>query len=124
MNTITLVGRLGQDPETINTKSGNTLVKFSIATNDGFGENKKTNWHKCLAFGKTGEIIAKYVSKGSSLAISGSLDYNQYEKDGVKKYSTQIIVSRFTFVESKGDNKQPQAEKIEQDESGEGNLPF
>jgi len=97
MNKVTLVGRLGQDPELQTSKSGTSFCKFSIATNDGFGENKKTNWHSCTAFGKGAEIINQYVKKGSELAVSGTLDYNKHED----KTYTNILVNDFTFIGGK-----------------------
>lgn len=97
MNKVTLVGRLGQDPEIKESQGGKKYAKFSLATNDGFGENKKTNWHSCTAFGKVAEIIEKYVSKGSELALSGSIDYNKHED----KYYTNILVNDITLIGGK-----------------------
>lgn len=94
MNTITLLGRLGKDPEHQTGKSGKSFVKFSLATNDGFGDNKKTNWHSCTAFGKAADLINQYVKKGNELAVSGTLDYSKHED----KFYTNILVSNFTFV--------------------------
>lgn len=126
MNTVNLVGRLGQDPELKTSKSGTSFVKFSIATNDGFGDNKKTNWHNCTAFGKGADIIAKYVKKGSEIAVSGSIDYNKHED----KFYTSILVDKFTFVGGKSESSaqpapsapfEPVGDLNEDDESG---LPF
>lgn len=97
MNKVTLVGRLGQDPELKTSNSGNSFAKFSIATNDGFGDNKKTNWHNCTAFGKAAEIISQYIKKGNEIAVSGSIDYNSHED----KTYTSILVSDFTFLGNK-----------------------
>jgi single-strand DNA-binding protein len=97
MNNITLIGRVGQKPELKTAKSGTSFINFSIATNDGFGDKKKTNWHNCTAFGKTAEIIDKYVAKGDEIGIVGSIDYN--ENDG-KKYTT-VLINSFTFIGGK-----------------------
>lgn len=97
MNQVSLIGRLGGDPET---KNG--VVKFSIATNDGTNDKPKTNWHNIVAFGKTGEILAKHLNKGSQIGITGRLDYNKFED----KTYTSVIVERFTFV---GGNKTEEA---------------
>lgn len=96
MNTVNLVGRIGNDPEV---NEAGTVIKFSLATNDGYGENKKTNWHNCVAFGKSIEIIKNYVKKGDQLAVQGQLDYNK----GEKGYFTSIIVRDFTFINNKKD---------------------
>lgn len=93
MNKVSLVGRLGQDPE----KKENR-VKFSVATNDGYGEKKKTNWHNCTAFGKQAEIIGEFVGKGDMIAISGHIDY--YTGNNGATY-TNIIVDSFTLLGSK-----------------------
>lgn len=97
MNKVTLVGRLGQDPEHQTSKAGKSFVKFSIATNDGYGENKKANWHNCTAFGKAADIINQYVSKGSEIAIGGTVDYNTHND----KIYTTILVNDFTFIGGK-----------------------
>ena len=89
MNEVNLIGRLGQKPET---KNG--ACKFSIATNDGTKEKQKTNWHNIVAFGKTGEVLQKYLSKGDQVGISGRLDYHKHED----KVYTSIIVNSFTFI--------------------------
>lgn len=106
MNKVNLVGRLGQDPEHQTAQSGKTFCKFSIATNDGYGDNKKTNWHSCTAFGKAADIISQYVKKGSEIAVSGTLDYNK--KDD--KTYTNILVSDFTFI---GGKTEPQTSNNE-----------
>ena len=103
MNTLTLVGRLGKDPEVTESKNGVKIAKFSIATNDGYGENKKTNWHNCTAFNKAAEIIGDYVNKGDNLAVNGTVDYNKYED----KVYTNVIVNQFTLLGSKNTEKDP-----------------
>jgi single-strand DNA-binding protein len=92
MNNVTLVGRLGADPE-VNEK----FTKISIATNDGFGESKKTNWHNCVCFGKVAEIIGKYAKKGDNISVSGRIEYSQ--KDD--KYYTNIVISNVTLLGEK-----------------------
>lgn len=100
MNVVTLLGRLGKDPELKTSKADKSFALFSIATNDGYGDNKKTNWHNCICFGKTAELISQYVSKGDLLSVSGSIEYS--EKDD-KRY-TNIVVNQFTFANSKDNN--------------------
>lgn len=108
MNKVTLVGRLGQDPEVKTSNLGKQYAKFSLATNDGYGENKKTNWHSCVAFGKVAELIDKYVSKGNELAVNGSVDYNKHDD----KYYTNIIVNDITFIGGKSENSIQQAQQV------------
>lgn len=124
MNKVILVGRLGQDPEHKTANSGTSFVKFSLATNDGYGDNKKTNWHSCTAFGKVADIINQYVSKGSEIAISGSIDYNKHED----KYYTGILVNDFTFIggksESSSSNQKAQPKDADISEDAQDDLPF
>lgn len=96
VNKVILKGRIGKDLETI---TGG--VKFSVATDEGYTSKdgnkvEKTAWHNIVAFGKLGEILQKYFSKGSEIFIVGKLDYT--EKDG--KYYTSIIANEFDFVGS------------------------
>jgi single-strand DNA-binding protein len=138
MNNINLIGRVGQTPELKTAKSGTSFINFSIATNDGFGDKKKTNWHNCTAFGKTAEIIEKYVNKGDEIGISGSVDYN--ENDG-KRYTTVLINSITLIGGRKADNNNvtndtpgtyateipeqvDRSRTMEVDESSTNDLPF
>jgi single-strand DNA-binding protein len=106
VNKAIILGRLGQNPEISYTQSGLAVCKFSIATSRKQKNGQEvTQWHRCTAFDKAGELIAKYVSKGNMLYIEGEINYSQYEKDGVTKYSTDIIVREFNFIGS-GDGSQ------------------
>jgi single-strand DNA-binding protein len=95
-NRVQLIGNLGNDPEIIALESGKKLAKFSIATNESYknaqGEVvKNTEWHNVIAWGKTAEIIEKYLAKGSEVAVEGKLTSRSYEdKEGVKRYVTEI----------------------------------
>lgn len=99
VNKAIIMGRIGQDPETSYTQSGLAVCKFSLATSKKQKNGQEaTQWHRCTAFDKAGELIAKYVSKGHMLYIEGEITYGQYEKDGVTRYTTDIIVREFNFV--------------------------
>jgi|SRR5690554_1631158 len=116
MNQINLIGRLGADPE-----EKNGAVSFSIATNDGTKDKPKTNWHNIVAFGKTGEILMKYLKKGNQIGISGRVDYNKHND----KIYTSVIVERFSFVSDNkqgGDAPQPQEEPVQEEDKDD--LPF
>ncbi len=103
-NKVILIGRLGRDPELKTAQSGKSYTSFTLATNDGFGDNKRTDWHNVTAFGTTAESICKYLKKGSACTIDGRIQYESYEKDGVKHNTTKIIADRATFIGSKADN--------------------
>ena len=106
-NKVQLIGNLGQDPEIINLESGKTIAKFSIATNDSYtnanGEKiTDTQWHKIVAFGKTAQIIQKYVAKGKEVAIEGKLSNRSWEdKDGIKRYTTEIVCNELLMLGAK-----------------------
>lgn len=109
INKVILVGNLGRDPEVSYTPSGTAVAKFSIATSEkwtdkGTGEKKdKTEWHRITAFGKLGEICGEYLSKGKQVYIEGRLQYGSYEKDGVTRYTTDIIASQMQMLGLRGD---------------------
>ena len=92
MNIVHIIGRLGKDPEQ-NEKQ--TMTSFSVATNDGWGENKKTNWHNCRAFGQVQTVIMKYFKKGDMIGVTGSVDYYKSDEG---KYFTSILVRDVHFV--------------------------
>jgi len=94
MNQINLIGRLTKDAESKTTTTGKQVVNFSLAIDDGKNSTgeKQTLFVNCQAWGKTGEVIAQYTSKGSQLQVTGKLSIRNYEKDGVKKYITEVVV--------------------------------
>lgn len=103
-NKVQLIGNLGNDPEIINLESGKMLAKFSIATNDNYKNAKgekitDTQWHNVVAWGKTAEIIEKYVTKGKEVAIEGKLTTRSWEdKDGMKRYITEIVCNELLML--------------------------
>ena len=104
MNKHIIMGRVGYDPELSETSGGTSVVKFTLATNDGYGDREETNWHRVTFFGKPAEIIGQYVTKGSQLLLEGRMKYGQYDKDGTIVYTADFIGDKFEFVGSKSDN--------------------
>lgn len=106
-NKVQLIGNLGNAPEVRNTESGKKLVKFSVATNEIYrnakGDKvKETQWHNLVAWGKIADIAEKYLSKGAEIAIEGKLITRNYnDKDGNKKYITEIQVNELLMLGSK-----------------------
>lgn len=100
---VLILGTLGKDPELIYSKAGMAICKFSLATTktDKNG-NDTTSWHKCVAFGKKAEVITQYCGKGGMIHVEGELSYGQYEKDGIVRYTTEIVVNELTFVSKNG----------------------
>lgn len=106
-NKVQLTGNLGANPEVKTTENGKTLARFSIATTDSYKNAKgekvdDTQWHQVVAWGKTAELAEKYLQKGSRLSIEGKLINRSYEdKDGVKKYITEVVANELLFLDSK-----------------------
>jgi single-strand DNA-binding protein len=103
-NKVQLIGNLGQNPEIKSFHGGKKLAKFSIATNESYrnvnGEKvNETQWHNLVAWGKLAEIVEKYVTKGSEVAVEGKLTYRSYsDKEGNKKYFTEIQVNELLML--------------------------
>tara|TARA_Y100000992_G_scaffold297047_1_gene260103 strand:- start:967 stop:1392 length:426 start_codon:yes stop_codon:yes gene_type:complete len=111
VNKVILLGRVGNDPDVKFMPSGNAVVNISIATNrkfknqDSGSYEDKTEWHRVVFFNKPAETIGQYVRKGQQLYVEGRLQTRKWQdKDGVEKYSTDIISDNFTFVGSKSDS--------------------
>ena len=110
VNKAILVGRLGRDPETRFTGGGQAVANFSVATDHAYkdrnGERqKKTEWHKIVAWGKLAEIVQKYLKKGSLVFIEGRIETREWQdKEGQKRYFTEIIANEMRMLGSKGDS--------------------
>ena len=98
-NKVQLIGHVGNDPEIKNLEGGKKVANFTIATNDSYKNDKgekveQTEWHKVVAWGKTAEIIEKYVTKGKEIAIEGKLTHRSYDdKNGEKRYITEVVAN-------------------------------
>jgi len=109
VNKAILVGRLGRDPETRYTTGGQAVANFSVATDysykDRNGERqKKTEWHKIVAWRKLAEICQQYLKKGSLVYIEGRIESREWQdKEGQKRYSTEIIADEMRMLGGKGD---------------------
>lgn len=109
LNKVLLIGNLGRDPEVTYTPAGLAVAKFSIATSETWNDKDsgekivKTEWHRIVAFGKLAEICGEYLVKGKQVYIGGRLQTNSWEKDGITRYSTDIIASEMQMLGAKGD---------------------
>ncbi len=107
LNKAILIGNLGKDPEVRYTPSGLGVAKFNIATSETWtnkeGEKEtRTEWHRIVAFGKLGEICGEYLSKGKQVYIEGRIQTSDWEdKDGIKRYTTEIIASQMLMLGSR-----------------------
>ena len=104
VNKVILIGNLGRDPETRYTTGGDAVTNLSLATTDTWkdksGEKQeKTEWHRVVLFGRQAEIAGEYLKKGRSVYIEGRLQTRKYtDKDGVEKYSTEIVGDRMQLL--------------------------
>lgn len=104
VNKVILVGNVGRDPETRYSAGGMAVTTVSVATSEAWkdkqsGEQKeKTEWHRVKFFGRLAEIAGEYLKKGSQVYIEGSLRTEEYEKDGVKRYSTDIVAAEMQML--------------------------
>lgn len=111
VNKAILIGRLGGDPEVRYTPDGLMITNFNLATDearkDKNGERvQKTEWHRIVTFGKLAEISGKYLSKGKLIFIEGRIQTRSWEdKDGNKRYTTEIIASNMRMLDAKGSSK-------------------
>jgi len=103
-NKVSLIGRLGAEPEVVTLESGTVFARFAIATNESYkgkdGEWKEnTQWHNLKAWGKTAEQVSKTLKKGHEVVIEGKLVNENYEtKKGEKRYGTSISVNEFLLI--------------------------
>lgn len=107
-NSVRLIGNLGNDPETKYTQGGMAITTISLATTskrkDKAGNTvEETQWHRVKFFGKLGEIAGEYLRKGSTIAVEGTIRYSDYEKDGVKRYFTDIVADQMKMIGGKRD---------------------
>ena len=107
MNVVMLTGNLGADPES--RQAGDTTVcNLRVATScrekvDGQWQ-EKSDWHRVTCFGKTAELAAQYLRKGSKVGIRGRISYRKWSKDGVDTWSTDIVADEVEFLSPKGDS--------------------
>ena len=98
VNKVIIVGTCGQDPETRYMPNGNAVTNLSLATSEQWTDKQtgqkveKTEWHLVSLFGKVAEIAGEYLRKGSQVYIEGKLQTREWEKDGIKRYTTEIVV--------------------------------
>ena len=108
LNKFMLIGNVGSDPDVRATSSGGQVAKVSLATNrqwkDGSGQQKeKTEWHRLTFFGRLVDLVDQWVKKGDRLYVEGRVEYSETEKDGQKRYWTDIVVNEMVMLGSTPD---------------------
>jgi len=132
VNRVILLGRLGQDPEVRFTPGGQAVCNFSLATDEEWkgkdGEKqKRTEWCRIVVWGKLAELCGEYLKKGRQAYVEGRLQTREYEKDGQRRFSTEIIASTVVFLGGKdGGRSAPQEGRSEPPPTGAGDddIPF
>lgn len=107
INKVILVGRLGRDPEVRYTADGQAVANFSVATSEKWKDKntgemmERTEWHNIVAWRRLGEICGEYLAKGKLVYIEGRLQTRSWEKDGVTRYTTEVIASEMKMLEAR-----------------------
>ncbi|MCE1115534.1 MULTISPECIES: single-stranded DNA-binding protein [Pseudomonas] len=127
VNKVILVGTCGQDPEVRYLPNGNAVTNLSLATSEQWTDKQsgqkveRTEWHRVSLFGKVAEIAGEYLRKGSQVYIEGKLQTREWEKDGIKRYTTEIIVDINGTMQLLGGRPQNQQGGGDQYNQGGGN---
>ena len=100
MATIVALGNIGRDAEMTQSRNGTSILKFTVADNTGYGENKTTNWFRVVMFGARGEKLQQYLTKGTRVEVIGELAVDTYQKDGEAKFTLEIRAHDVRFAGS------------------------
>lgn len=126
LNKVQLIARLGRDPELKTTNNGTSVANFSVATTETYkdksGEKKQqTEWHNLVIWGKLADVASKYLKKGDLAYFEGKLQTRSWEKDGVTRYTTEVVVSSLAMLGSPSSNGHaPEPEPV----GATDDLPF
>lgn len=133
LNTVTLIGYTGRDPELKYTPDGIAIANFPLATSEKWtgkdGEKKEsTEWHRISCFRKTAENVGEYVKKGQLVCVIGKIKTRKWEdKDGITRWTTEITANRVVFLGKKQDSgEHPAFEKSEENQEPniDSDIPF
>jgi len=136
VNKVLLIGNLGKDPELRYTSSGVAVATFSMATTESWKDaegnlQERTQWHSIVAWRKQAEICGEYLKKGSKVYVEGKIQYRTYDdKNGVKRYVTEIVMDNMVMLDSKGGasgagfEAEPPAPKEDSQGPKADDLPF
>ena len=131
VNKVILVGNLGKDPEVRHLEGDKVIAKFPLATSESYKDKsgnrvEQTEWHNIVVWKGLADIAEKYLKKGTTIYLEGKIRTRNYEKDGVKHYTTEIVGDSFTIL-SKRENNSSSAEdagSLEAPSTGTDGLPF
>lgn len=131
LNKVMLLGSLGADPELRVTSGGQSVLKMRLATNERYKDKNdtwqdRTEWHSVVLWGKRGDALARILRKGSSLFVEGRLSTSSYDKDGEKRYRTEVVATNVLLTGGKSERRDEPAPRHEPDfpESDDDDIPF
>lgn len=113
VNKVILIGNLGADPEVRHLQNDVTVANFNLATSETYkdrqtGEKREqTEWHRVVVWRGLAEVVEKYVKKGSKVYVEGKLRTRKWEKDGIERYTTEIMADNLTMLDSRTSNDGP-----------------
>ncbi len=131
VNKVILIGNLGSDPQVRFTPSGQAVANFNIATNESWKgkdgqDQEKTEWHKIVVWGKLAELCGEYLGKGRTVYVEGRLQTREWnDKEGNKRYTTEIVANSIQFLGSPGEKNKSYAEAkpVSSKSSATGEIP-
>jgi single-strand DNA-binding protein len=126
LNNVILMGRMTADAELKSTPNGKYVTSFSIAVERDYTQNgeRQTDFLNLVAWGKTAEFITNYFGKGDMIAVRGSIQTRQYEKDGSKRTATEVLVDKASFCGGKAEKKPEKADEFVPIADDDLDLPF
>ena len=129
MNKVELIGRLTADPIIKYTEKNVAFARYTLAVNDGYNENKRTYFINMIAWGSRAETIAKYLTKGSKIAVIGRIQKKKKKKeDGTREYTYDVYTEHLEFLDTKGNEKEiiiePEENEDDMNYFDEDGLPF
>ena len=125
INKVILMGRLTKDPELRHTGNQTPVCAFSIAVDNGYGENKQTDFINCVAWNKTAEFVSKYFTKGKMIIVIGRISARSWEgQDGKRNYATEVVASEVSFGESKSENPSAAKDDFTPLDEADDDLPW
>ena len=105
LNSVILMGRLTKNPDLRRTTTGTSVCSFSVAVDNGYGDNKKTDFINCVAWKGTAEFVSKYFTKGQMIALSGRISTRSWDDNGTTRYATEVIAREVEFCGSKAEGQ-------------------
>jgi single-strand DNA-binding protein len=129
LNRVTLFGNLGSDPEVRTTSDGLKILSFRLATNEVYfdkerNKQEKTEWHNIVLFGTRAEPLARYLTKGARVLVEGRIQTSSYEKEGVKRFRTEVVASDVCFGQARPMSPQSRPPSSLSSSEVEDSVPF